>query len=139
MIYLLDTNVCIAAMRGNALVRQRLTTVAPTDCGISTVSLFELYSGVERCRSPGTERQKVELFVRALHLLPFDRDGAAHTARIRWHLERQGQLIGPYDLMLAGQALSLGVTLVTHNTGEFQRIPGLVLEDWQTQLPHPPA
>jgi tRNA(fMet)-specific endonuclease VapC len=50
---------------------------------------------------------------------------------LRWLLEQQGKLIGPYDLMLAGQALSLGVTLVTHNTGEFQRVPGLKLEDWQ--------
>ncbi len=131
MTWLLDTNVCIAAMRGNPQVLQRLGTVAPTDCGISTVTLYELFSGVERCRQPTSEGQKVECFAAPLHLLPFDRDAAAHTARIRWHLEQQGKLIGPYDLMLAGQALSLGVTLVTHNTGEFQRVPGLQLADWQ--------
>lgn len=134
MTWLLDTNVCIAAMRGNPQVLQRLEAVAPTDCGISTVTLYELYSGVERCRQPALERQKVEYFAAPLHLLPFDRDAAAHTAHIRWLLEQQGKPIGPYDLMLAGQALSLGVTLVTHNTGEFQRVPGLKLEDWQIRV-----
>ena len=131
MRYLLDTNVCIAARRGNALVRHRLAGVAPTDCGLSVVSLYELYAGVERCRHPVTERQKVDLFANALHVLPFDRDAAEHTVRTRWHLERQGQTIGPYDLMLAGQALSLGVNPITHNAGEFQRVPGLALADWQ--------
>ena len=137
MIYLLDTNVCIAAMSGNALVRRRLTALTPTDCGISTVTLYELYSGVERCRHPSAEKQKVQVFSATLHLLPFDEDAASHTARIRWHLEQQGKIIGPYDLMLAGQALSLSVPLVTHNTDEFQRVPGLLLEDWQ--IPAPPA
>ena len=131
MNWLLDTKVCIAAMRGHPQVLQRLYSAAPTDCGISTVTLYELFSGVERCRQPDVERQKVETLARPLHLLPFDEDAARHTARIRRHLEEQGKPIGPYDLMLAGQALSLGVTLVTHNTHEFRRVPGLRLEDWQ--------
>ena len=96
------------------------------------VSLYEEYSGVERCRQPVVERHKVDHLVRPLHLLPFDEIAAAHTARIRWHLEQQGEVIGPYDLMLAGQALALGVPLVTHNTAEFKRVPGLMLEDWQS-------
>ena len=132
MIYILDTNVCIAAMRGNVSVRQRMSALMPTDCGISTVSLYELFSGVERCSQPATERQKVERFISVMHLLPFDADAAQHAARVRWILEKTGKVIGPYDLMLAGQALSLGVTLVTHNTDEFQRVPSLQLEDWQT-------
>lgn len=72
------------------------------------VSLYELYAGVERCQQPAAERCKVNAFIRPLHRLPFDEAAAAQTARIRWHLERQGMLIGPYDLMLAGQALALG-------------------------------
>jgi tRNA(fMet)-specific endonuclease VapC len=131
MIYLLDTNVCIAAMRGNVTVVRRLRSVVPDDCGLSTVSLYELRSGVERCRDPVAEGQKVQAFVEVLHLLPFDADAASAAARVRWNLEKQGKTIGPYDLMLAGQALSLDVTLVTHNTGEFQRVPGLRVEDWQ--------
>jgi tRNA(fMet)-specific endonuclease VapC len=131
MTWLLDTNVCIAAMRGNPQVLRRLRAASPTDCGISTVTFYELFSGVERCSNPAAERQKVETFAAPLHLLPFDHDAAAHTARIRWQLEQRGNRIGPYDLMLGGQALALGVTLVTHNTREFGRIGGLKLEDWQ--------
>lgn len=131
MTWLLDTNACIAAMRGHPQVLERLLSVAPNDCGISTVTLYELFSGVESCRQPDVERQKVETFARPLHLLPFDLDAAHHTARIRRHLEQQGKPIGPYDLMLAGQAIALGVTLVTHNTREFSRVPGLPVEDWQ--------
>jgi tRNA(fMet)-specific endonuclease VapC len=132
MTHLLDTNVCIAAMRGNPKVREQLLERTPSDCGVSTVSLYELYSGVERCQQPATERLKVDAFIRPLHRLPFDEAAAAQTARIRWHLERKGMLIGPYDLMLAGQALALDLTLVTHNVREFGRVPGLKLEDWES-------
>jgi tRNA(fMet)-specific endonuclease VapC len=131
MTHLLDTNVWIAAMRGNGVVVERLCALAPGDVGISTVSLYELYAGVERCADPEREGRKVQRLTDMVPLVPFDADAARHTARVRWHLEQQGQRIGPYDLMLAGQALSLGVVLVTHNTAEFQRVPGLSLEDWQ--------
>jgi tRNA(fMet)-specific endonuclease VapC len=132
MIYLLDTNVCIAAMRGHDHVRKNMRAHAPHDCAISTVSIYELYSGVERCRQPETERMKVESFFRPLHLLPFDEEAAVTTARIRWSLEKQGQPIGSYDLMLAGQALTLDLILITDNTKEFQRVPELRLENWQS-------
>jgi len=131
MTHLLDTNVCIAALRGRPQVCRRLSAMNPDDCGVSIVSVYELFSGVERCRHPEDERRKVETFLSPLNLLPFDYDAALQTARIRWHLEREGEIIGPYDLMLAGQALALGVTMVTHNAGEFERVPGLSLEDWQ--------
>jgi tRNA(fMet)-specific endonuclease VapC len=132
MTFLLDTNVCIAAMRGNPKVRSRLLDRAPADCGISVVSLYELFAGVERCRQPAAERARVRAFARPLHRLPFDEMAAEQTAGIRWHFERKGMLIGPYDLMLAGQALSLDVTLVTHSVREFDRVPGLKWEDWET-------
>jgi len=131
MTHLLDTNVCIAAMRGNPQVLRHLRSHAPADCGVSMVSLYELYAGVERCRQPASERHKVDAFVRPLQLLPFDQIAAAHTARIRWQLEQKGKVIGPYHLMLAGQALALGLPLVTHNIREFKRVPGIMLEDWQ--------
>ena len=132
MRHLLDTNVCIAAMRGNPEVVKNFLAHVPADCGISTVTLYELLSGVERCNQPDTERRKVEAFIGPLHIVPFDDDAAHHTARIRWHLEQRGEIIGPYDLMLAGQAISLEIALVTHNTREFRRVPGLLLEDWQS-------
>ncbi len=131
MTRLLDTNVFIAAMRGNAQVLQRLQSHHPTDIAISSVSLYELYSGIERCQRPHIEQQKVANLIRPIHILPFDATAALMTAKIRRQLELGGKLIGPYDLMLAGQALSLGVTFVTNNTGEFTRVSGLILEDWQ--------
>ncbi len=131
MTHLLDTNVFIAAMRGQEAVLQRLRATNPADIGISSVSLYELYSGVERCARPLIEKQKVEKLIQPIHLLPFDADAAQFTAKVRRQLEVAGSVIGPYDLMLAGQALSLGVTFVTHNTGEFSRVQGLLLEDWQ--------
>ncbi len=94
------------------------------------ISAFELHSGVERCRSPEAERKKVEYFLAPLHLLPFDRHAAVLAARVRWHLEKQGTPIGPYDTLLAGQALSLEVALVTANHAEFRRVAGLSLENW---------
>jgi tRNA(fMet)-specific endonuclease VapC len=131
MIYLLDTNVCIAAMKGNPLVQVRLRSHAPSVFGISTVSLYELHSGIVRCRQPALEQLKVDRLIQPMSLIPFDGEAAKRTADIRWHLEQSGKAIGPYDLMLAGQALSLGLILVTHNTKEFQRVPDLMLEDWQ--------
>lgn len=131
MTHLLDTNVFIAAMRGNAEVWSRFHAHDPTDIAISCVSLYELYSGIERCQKPLVERQKVTSLIGPLHVLPFDATAAVMTAKIRRQLEVGGSIIGPYDLMLAGQALSLGVTFVTHNTAEFSRVQGLILEDWQ--------
>jgi tRNA(fMet)-specific endonuclease VapC len=131
MIYLLDTNVCIAAMKGHALVQARLRAQSPADCGISTVTLYELHSGIVRCRQPLTEKAKVDRLIQPLSLIGFDEEAAKRTAEVRWFLEKTGQVIGPYDLMLAGTALVLGLILVTHNTHEFKRVPGLIIENWQ--------
>ena len=133
MTYLLDTNVCIAAMRGNAKVIQELAARSPEDCAVSMVSVFELFAGVLRCKDPAGEGQKVTTFLKPFHLLPFDWDSAIRTAEIRFQLEKTGTKIGPYDLQLSGQALSLDLTLVTHNTREFKRVNGLRFEDWEIQ------
>lgn len=133
MTYLLDTNVCIAAMRGNPNVLHALAIRCPEDCAVSMVSVFELYSGVFRCRDPQAEEHKVATFLKPFHLLPFDWDSAMKTAKIRFQLEKIGTKIGPYDLQLSGQALSLDLTLITHNTREFKRVNHLKIEDWETE------
>ena len=133
MIYLLDTNVCIGAMRGKEVVIERLTACRPDDIGISMVSVFELFAGVARCRDPESEGHKVSEFLAQFHLLSFDWDSALRTSEIRWELEKSGTCIGPYDLQLAGQALALDLTFVTHNTREFSRVIGLRLEDWEKE------
>jgi tRNA(fMet)-specific endonuclease VapC len=131
MLYLLDTNTCIAAMRNHPLVVQRMAAQSPGDCAISTITGYELYTGVAKCANPAKERSKVELLLAVLGELPFDADAAREAARIRAALEVQGSMIGPYDVLLAGHAVSAGLTLVTDNTGEFTRVAGLAVENWK--------
>jgi tRNA(fMet)-specific endonuclease VapC len=85
---------------------------------------------LEKAQNPAKERQKVERFICAIIELPLERTAAETAARIRADLERQGQPIGPYDLLIAGQAFATGLTLVTNNRKEFQRVRGLKLESW---------
>jgi len=129
--YLLDTNTCIAAMRHHAGVLSRLAAVQPGDCNISTITTYELYTGVEKCSDPARERAKVDLLSSTVHELVFDRAAALESSRIRADLESQGLMIGPYDVLLAGHAVSLGLTLVTANIGEFGRVQSLKIENWQ--------
>lgn len=129
--YLLDTNVCIAAMRYQPLVVQRLANTSPGDCSISTITSYELFTGVEKCRQPAQERAKLERLLQTLHQASFEEPAAREAARIRALLESQGQMIGPYDILLAGQALAESFILVTANTSEFARVPGLQWEDWE--------
>jgi len=130
MAYLLDTDTCIGVLRQRPGMMQRLSKVAPTDCAISMVTVYELFCGLAKAREPDKERSKVEKFVSAVIELPFDRAAAESAARIRCDLERRGMTIGPYDLLIAGQAVAGGYTLVTNNVQEFQRINGLALESW---------
>ena len=128
--YLPDTNTCIAVMRQHPLAVQRMAAVSPDDCAISTVTGYELYTGVEKCAQPQKERAKVELLLRTVHEMAFEAGAAREAARIRALLESQGQPIGPYDILLAGQALASFLVMVTANTKEFSRVPGLTIENW---------
>jgi tRNA(fMet)-specific endonuclease VapC len=130
--FLLDTNVCVQYLRGkNVLVRQRLAACPTHEVRLCSVVLSELYVGVLRSAQPAKNRADVDQFAAPLASLPFDDAAADVYARIRHQLESQGTAIGPYDLQIAAIALANGCTLVTHNTAEFGRVPGLVLEDWE--------
>lgn len=132
MQYLLDTNTCIAAMRNHPAVVARMLAVTPAACAISTITVYELYTGVEKCSDPTRERSRVSRLLATVNELTFDAQAANEAAQIRAHLESQGQMIGPYDVLLAGHAKAVGLRLVTHNTAEFARVRGLLWEDWQT-------
>jgi tRNA(fMet)-specific endonuclease VapC len=136
MRFLLDTNTCIAAMRNDPLVLARMAVVTPTDCAISTITTYELYTGIEKCSSPAKELARVRLLITTVKELSFDGPAATEAARIRALLEARGWMIGPYDVLLAGQALSSGLTLVSANIREFRRVPTLSVESWQA-LPGP--
>ncbi len=135
MQYLLDTNTCIDVMRNHPNVVNRMSAVAPGDCVISTITSYELHTGIAKCASPDKEQAKIDLLLKTVIQQPFDQAAAREAGRIRGLLESQGEMIGPYDVLLAAQALAAGLTLVTANTNEFQRVPGLTVENWQVALP----
>lgn len=127
---MLDTNLCIRLLRDRPQgLRPRFNAEADTLC-ITTITLMELLNGAARSARPADTRREVENFARRLAVLPFDEPAAAHAAEIQAELGRQGQLIGPYDILIAGHARSRGLVVITGNLGEFRRVDGLRSEDW---------
>lgn len=130
LVSLLDTNLCIRALRDRPpAIRERLKQEQDTLC-LSTVVLYELYVGAAQSPSPETNRAVIEAFVEPFPVLEFDAEAAFHAARIRADLTRTGNIIGPYDLLIAGHARSLGLKVITGNLREFSRVDGLQCEDW---------
>ena len=128
--YLLDTNLCIRVLRDRPqAVRERFNAEADGLC-TSTIVLSELLHGAAKSDRPEHHRGRVEHFAARLEVLSFDEAAAHHTADIRASLERRGQPIGGYDLLIAGHARSRGLTVVTGNLAEFSRVEGLRCEDW---------
>jgi tRNA(fMet)-specific endonuclease VapC len=130
MTHLLDTDTCIGVLRQKPGMVQKLSSLAPVNVAISAITVYELFCGVEKARDPAKERAKVEQFISAVFELQLDRVSVQKAAQLRMELERQGMPIGPYDLLIAGQALAHGLILVSNNVGEFQRVKGLQLESW---------
>ena len=131
MKYLLDTNICIALIRQKpAVLIQRLTSLQPGDAGISSITLAELFLGVEKSARPEQNMSALEQFLLPLDLADFDLDAALAYGRIRMDLERTGQLIGSMDMLIAAHAVSVDAILVTNNVQEFRRVKGLLVEDW---------
>ena len=130
MTHLLDTDTCIGVLRQKPGMVEKLSRLAPADVAVSMVTIYELFCGVEKAADPARERGKVERFISAIAELPLERAAAQTAAQVRAELERQGTVIGPYDLLIAGQALAGNLTLVTGNLAEFRRVPGLKIESW---------
>jgi tRNA(fMet)-specific endonuclease VapC len=130
MKYLLDTDTCIATMRGRESAVSKLTTLPPDDCRVSTVTVYELAVGISKCREPHKEAAKVARFLASVHVLPLDTESARRAGLLRATLEKQGRAIGPYDVLLAGQALAHGFRLVSGNLADFSRVEALQVEGW---------
>jgi tRNA(fMet)-specific endonuclease VapC len=130
--WMLDTNTLSDLIRNpqGALVR-RLSSIEPDAVATSIVVACELRFGARRKGSDALT-SRVEQLLGALTVLPFDEPADQHYADIRTALERAGTPIGSHDLFIAAHARSRGMTLVTHNTREFERVPGLSVEDWMT-------
>jgi tRNA(fMet)-specific endonuclease VapC len=132
--YLLDTNAVVALLRNKPVAvreRYRQAEKAGDYLAVSSVVLSELWYGVEKSGrvQENTERLRV-LLSGDLDLLDFDDEDARAAGRIRAALEKIGTPIGAYDLLITGQALRRGLTVVTANTSEFRRVTGLSWEDW---------
>ncbi len=129
MRYLLDTNACIALLnRTDPGLEERVRRQPVTDVGLPAPVAFELYYGAFRSRRQQENLTRLDSI--GLEVVPFDASDARSAGAIRAGLERSGRPIGPYDLLIAGQARARGLVLVTANTREFARVEGLACEDW---------
>jgi len=132
MRFLWDSNTCIQHLRGRSpAITRRLESASDGDVVLCSVVRAELRYGDLHHPNPQPELVRLDRFLNALDSLPLDNEAADHAAEIRHHLATRGTPIGPNDLLIAAIARANNLTLVTHNTTEFSRVPGLLLEDWQ--------
>ena len=131
MIYLLDTNSCVYAIKREPQVLDRLREHSPDDFGVSAITVAELWFGAAKSSRPQQTRSSVNAFLEPLEILPFASEAAGDYAEIRLKLEKAGQPIGERDLLIAATAMSRRLTVVTHNVREFSRVSGLKVEDWR--------
>lgn len=135
MRYLLDTNVCIEILRGrNDVLKRRLVQQSFADLSLCAIVWAELQCGARLAQQPERERARLEAAFGCWPRLPFDDSAAECYGEIRASLQRSGQLIGSNDMLIAATAKANDLILVTHNTREFNRVPGLLVEDWQAQM-----
>lgn len=131
MAWLLDTNAVIVLMsrRSDALLA-RIEATEPAVLAISSIVAYELYFGAYRSRKVEFNLETLRLLFADLAILDLDREDARAAGEIGAALARRGTPIGPYDLLIAGQARARDLTLVTNNLSEFSRVEGLKVEDW---------
>lgn len=129
--HLIDTSICVAILRGaSPRVAPRFRAAMRSGVAVSSITVAELKYGVERSNNPARERAGVENLLAAVAILPFDSKAAEGYGMLRRYLERRGEVIGQFDLLIAAHAVAQNATLVTNNTREFSRVPTLHLEDW---------
>jgi tRNA(fMet)-specific endonuclease VapC len=131
MKYLLDTNTCIYVINKKpAAAVRKIRSQRPDEVGISTITIAELEYGVARSGHPDQNRVALMEFLLPFAVLDFDQSASSHYGQIRASLESAGTPIGPMDLLLAAQARSRSLVLVTNNEKEFKRVEGLRIENW---------
>lgn len=128
--FMLDTNICIFTIKNRPQPVREVFKRHHGQMCISAVTLMEMIYGAEKSPNPERNLADIEGFAARLEVLKYDQEAAAHTGQLRAELARAGTPIGPYDQMIAGHARSQGLILVTNNRREFDRVPGLRVEDW---------
>lgn len=130
--YLIDTNTCIFLKNKKPIhVLERLRGVLNQDVYISSVTIAEMQFGVYNSQNIEKNRISLTEFLAPFQIIDFDDRDAEYFGKIRADVKQNGELIGPYDMLIAAQALARRLILVTNNTSEFRRIPELVIEDWK--------
>ena len=136
MRYLLDTNVCIDYLTGRyPAVASRIKRCSPDDLRVSAVVAAELRYGADKSRDPRANHSRIDVLLGEVSALSFDLLAASSYGALRASLERRGKPIGAHDMLIAAQALSVGLVLVTDNVREFGRIGGLKVENWRSTRP----
>jgi tRNA(fMet)-specific endonuclease VapC len=129
--YFLDTNICIYYLKGKyASIEERFKEISFNDIKIPVIVKAELLFGIEKSRIKDRNRTIIERFINSFEVVNLTDDALNCYAKIRNELEKAGDIIGPNDLFIASIVLAHNGILVTHNTSEFKRIPGLKTEDW---------
>lgn len=131
MTYMLDTNICIYVMKNRPeKVLERFKKELNSGICVSSITLAELECGMKNSSNPAKNEQSLLKFLFPLSILPFGPAAASECGEIRTYLQKQGTPIGPLDMLVAGHARAEGLILVTNNVREFERVPGLELENW---------
>lgn len=131
MKYMLDTNICIFAIKHKPeAVIKRFMEHDPSDICISSITYAELVHGVEKSQAKEKNRIALTLLLANIQIVPFDSLAAQVYGVVKADLQKQGTPIGPLDTLIASHAKALDLTLVTNNTREFIRVEGLKVEDW---------
>lgn len=129
MRFLLDSNAIIALLKGHPPLLERLRRYRPDDFGVPAIVMHELTFGAYKSQRTADNLARIDAL--RFEVVAFDKEDAQRAGQIRAHLAAAGTPIGPYDVLIAGQALARGLAVVTHNSREFGRVPGLEVEDWE--------
>ncbi len=128
---MLDTNICIYLIKNKPIeVKEKFNVYEVGEICISSITVSELYYGVHKSQMVERNLQALALFLAPLNIVDYDEKAAIEYGKIRSDLESIGKTIGSLDMLIAAHAKSMGVTLVTNNTKEFERVHGLKLENW---------
>lgn len=131
MNYMLDIDICVSLIRQNSpLLFEKIRSFELGDLGVSVITVAELQYGVHKSQRPEQARKALLKTLESFEIVDFNINAALAYGRIRTDLEKSGQRIGPYDLLIAAHAKTLGVTLVTGNVREFNRVADLAVENW---------
>lgn len=131
---MLDTDICIYIIKRKPLgVLKRLESIEPDQLSMSAITFAELMNGAKKSKREEANVSRLNALGEILEICSFDKQAAAAYGDVRSSLEKRGEVIGPYDLLIAAHALSLDRTLVTNNEKEFKRVEGLKIDNWAVE------